>query len=292
MNLFVPAEIVLNYSATGAKKAAMSAWKLLLLGAFAGLMIAFGGAVTNTAAHSIENVSAARIISGLLFPFGLVMVMLTGAELFTGNCLISISVLNGEATLGGMLRNWLLSYSGNFLGALLLAAGCVFFGQLQYSSGGLAVYTIKLAAAKCAVTFPNAFVMGFFCNVLVCLGVLCSLSAKDTAGRVLGAYIPVAFFVICGFEHCVANMYYIPAGLFAMGVPEYAAKALEAGVDTAALTWGGFFLHNLIPVTLGNILGGLAVGISMWAAHLKKKPAAAKQTEDARHEKPLRDPVR
>jgi len=269
MNLFTPAELTENYAKAGKAKAEKPLGQLFALAVLAGLLIGFGAAVCNTAVHTISDVSAARIVSGLLFPFGLGMVMLLGAELFTGNVMIGISVLNGDTTAGKMLRNWAVVYLGNFVGALVLAAGCAFFGQMEYSHGGLALYTIKAAAGKCALSFPNALVLGIFCNILVCAGVLCSNSAKDTAGRVLGAYIPVAFFVICGFEHSVANMYYVPAGLFALRVPKYAALAAEAGIDVSALTWGNFFLRNLLPVTLGNILGGLAVGVTMWACHLK-----------------------
>lgn len=267
--MFSPAEFVDNYANIGAGKAKAPAVKLLLLGFLAGLYIALGGAVTNTAAHAVANVSAARIICGLLFPFGLIMVILTGAELFTGNCLIPISVLEKKATVGGMVRNLVLVYLGNFAGALALAAACAFCGQLDYSAGGLAVFTVKLAAAKCALPFGSALVLGILCNVLVCAGVVCSLCAKDVAGRAVGAFVPVAVFVICGFEHCVANMYYIPAGLFAMSVPKYAALVQAAGLDVSALTWGNFLVGNLLPVTLGNIIGGMGLAVILWTAHKK-----------------------
>lgn len=270
MNLFTAAETVGNYAEAGAAKTRMPTLKIFLLGILAGALIAFGGAVTSTGTHSISNVGLARIVSGLLFPFGLAMVIILGAELFTGNCLISISVLDRRATVGGMLKNWLFAYLGNFAGALLVAAGCAFFGQLDYSGGGLAVFTVKLAAGKCAMPFQNAFVMGILCNVLVTLGVLLSLSAKCIPGRLVGAYLPVAFFVICGFEHSVANMFYVPAGLFALQNPVYAAKAAGAGLDLANLTWSGFLFKNLLPVTLGNIAGGVAVGALMWACCLRK----------------------
>jgi formate/nitrite transporter len=269
MNLFTPAEIVQNYAAIGKTKAEYPAVKLLVSAVMAGFFIAFGSAVSNTAVHSIANVSAARIICGLLFPFGLGMVMLLGAELFTGNCLISISVQNGDTSAGKMLRNWFFVYTGNFAGAVALAAGCAFFGQLDYSNSGLALYTIKTAAAKCAISFPRGIVMGVLCNLLVCAGVLCSLSAKDTMGRIAGAYIPVAFFVICGFEHSIANMYYIPAGLFALELRKYRELAAAAGINTGALTWANFFLRNLLPVTLGNIGGGVMIGMVMWRSAKK-----------------------
>ncbi|MDP4108818.1 MAG: formate/nitrite transporter family protein [Bacillota bacterium] len=270
LNMYSPAEVVSNYSKAGAEKAGLPVYRMLLMGFLAGAFIAFGGVTANTAVFAVGNISAARMISGLLFPFGLGMVILLGTELFTGNSLISISVFNGDTSFAGLIRNLFFVYIGNFAGAVSVAAACAFFGQFNYSSGALAVFTIKMAAAKCALPFGSAFVLGILCNVLVCAGVLCSLSAKDTAGRILGAYIPVAFFVIAGFEHCVANMYYIPAGLFAMKVPEYAAKATQAGVNVSALTWKAFIANNLLPVTLGNIAGGVLVGALMWAAYKNK----------------------
>lgn len=267
MPMYTPAEVTANYAAAGAAKAAAPAARLLLLSVLAGLIIALGAAVTSTATHAVDNVSAARVISGLLFPFGLAMVILSGSELFTGNCLISISVLDRRATVLGMLRNWGLVFLGNFVGALLPAAALSYTG---YLSAGLGAYAIKLAAAKCALPFGSAVVLGVLCNLLVCMGVICSLTAQDTTGRILGAYLPVSFFVICGFEHCVANMFYIPAGLFALAVPPYAELAAASGVDFTALTWGNFILANLLPVTVGNIVGGLAIGGVMWAGHSKQ----------------------
>ena len=137
MNLFTPKECAANYAAVGAAKTRMPLTKLFLLAALAGFFIAMGGAVTNTAAHTIDNVGVARIVCGLLFPFGLAMVVLTGAELFTGNTLITISVLDGQANVAGMLRNWCVVYLGNAVGAMLTAAGCAFGGQLNYSGGSI-----------------------------------------------------------------------------------------------------------------------------------------------------------
>ena len=267
MNLFSPAEITKNYADTGKVKSDRSVGKTLILAVLAGFLISFGAAVSNTAAFAIENVSAARVISGLLFPFGLAMVILTGAELFTGNCLIVISVLNKTVTAVKMFRNWFFVYAGNFIGALLLAAGCAFFGQLDYSGGGLALHTVRIAAAKCSLPFLNALVLGIFCNMLVCLGVICSLSAKDTAGRILGAFIPVSFFVICGFEHSIANMYYVPAGIFALQIPKYMQIVTGAGLDISSLSISNFLIYNLFPVTLGNIIGGIIIGAAMWICY-------------------------
>lgn len=266
--MLTPAQVVQYYVEAGAKKAAAPGLKLLLLGIVAGFLIGMGSAVTNTATHAMDNVGLARTISGLLFPFGLGIVILTGSELFTGNCMIPVSVAERKCGCLHMLRNWFWVYLGNFIGAGLLAAACAYSGQLDYSGGYLAVYTMKVAAAKCGLSFWSAVVLGILCNLLVCLGVLCSFSAKDTAGRILGAYIPVAFFVICGFEHCVANMYYIPAAIFASYIPEYAAQASALGVQSV-FTWGEFIVNNLIPVTIGNILAGAMIIMPLWVAHLR-----------------------
>ena len=270
MSYLSPKEFLERYAAAGTVKTQRGAGSLLALSILAGVLIALGCAATNTAVHNMENVGLARTVSGLLFPFGLCMVIVTGAELFTGNSLLAVSLLEKKCTPAGLLRNWLIVYLGNFLGAFLTAAGCVFFGQLNYSAGRLAVYTIRLAASKCALPFLSGFGLGIFCNILVCLGVLMALSAQDAAGRLMGAFIPVCYFVLCGFEHCVANMYYISAGLLALRNPQYLQLAQEAGADLSVLTAGNFLLGNLFPVTLGNILGGAGLGVLLWYAHLKK----------------------
>lgn len=151
MNLFTAPEVIKNYAAAGKKKTELSVFRMLVLGILAGMFIALGAAVTNTAAHTIADVSTARIICGLLFPAGLSLVILMGGELFTGNCLISISVLEKETTTGMMLKNWLFVYIGNFIGSIIVAAGCAYFGQMNYSGGGLAVFTMKLAATKASL---------------------------------------------------------------------------------------------------------------------------------------------
>ena len=190
MNFFTPAEIVKNYSAAGRKKTEMQAMKMLILGILSGIFIALGAAATNTAGHSIENVSAMRIVLGVLFPGGLTLVVLLGGELFTGNCLISISVLEKQAKISAMIKNWIVVYIGNLIGSLLIAFACAKFGQFNYSDGGLAVFTMKLAVTKSTLPFANAFVLGIMCNMLVCLAVLASLSAKDTAGKIAGVFFP------------------------------------------------------------------------------------------------------
>jgi formate/nitrite transporter len=250
-------------TATG--KAKSPAWRLLLLGVAAGLFIGLGAVASSTAAHSVGNVGLARLISGLIFPIGLCLVVLLGAELFTGNALMVNAVMSGKITWRDLLRNWAIVFAGNFIGAVLLAALMAFFGQLDIGGGGLAVYTAKVAAAKVSLPWPNAFVLGIFCNLLVCAAVYLGLTAKDTAGKILGLFLPIIAFVTAGFEHCVANMYYIPAGIFAKIV--YGETIAGAGINLGNLDWGTFITNNLIPVTLGNIVGGAAIGLIMYYAH-------------------------
>ena len=264
-------QFVESYYTIGYGKTQSKAWRTFVLGILAGFLIAMGGVVTNTASHAITNPSVAKIVCGLLFPFGLVMVILMGAELFTGNVLITIPVLGKKATLKGMLKNWGLVYCGNFVGSVLTSSCCAYFGQMNLNNGALAVATMKTAAAKCSLGFGNAFVLGIFCNILVCIAVMQALSSKETIGRFIGAYVPIAFFVIAGFEHSVANMFYITAGLFAKTVPAYAQLAAEAGLDLTNLTWGSFLLNNLLPVTLGNIVGGLLVACLVYFCFAPKE---------------------
>ena len=193
MKLFTPAETVANYAAAGAVKTQQTFGKLLLLGVAAGMLIGFPVCVTNMATYTVVGNSTVRMISGILFAFGLGTVILTGAELFTGNTLILISVLDKKATAAGMLRNWILVYIGNFLGSMFLSFVCARFGWLNAANGdtanALAIASMKVAQGKMTMPFQNAFFMGVLCNILVTLGVLMSLAGKDGFSRVIGAGI-------------------------------------------------------------------------------------------------------
>ena len=269
MNLFTAAETTANYSKAGAAKTKLSIAKMLLLGILAGFLIGFPSCVTNMATYALDNNSTIRMVSGLLFAFGLGMVVITGAELFTGNTLITISVLDKKATLAGMLRNWVFVYIGNFIGSMALSFICAQFGWLSAGSNALASFSMKLAVGKMTMPFQNAFFMGVLCNILVTIGVLLSLSGKDGISRFIGAWAPVMFFVTCGFNHSIADMTYCMLGLFAKNVPAYVEAAQSAGVALENLTWGNYFVGNLIPVTLGNLVGGVCVGALFWFAYLK-----------------------
>lgn len=270
MPIHSPKEITDNYLASAVNKAIMPTWKLLVLSFFAGLLIALGAIASSTAAQGIADTGTARLISGAIFPVGLMMVVLLGTELFTGNALMVSAVMDGKITWLQLLRNWILVYIGNFIGAIMMAALMAFFGQLDIGGGTLAVYTAKVAAAKCSLPWLNAFVLGIFCNLLVCVAVYLGNAAHEVAGRILGIFFPIMAFVVAGFEHCVANMYYIPAGIFAWLNPAYSDAIAAAGINTAALNFGDFFIANLIPVTLGNIVGGVCVGVIMYVSHSAK----------------------
>ncbi|MDR1541746.1 MAG: formate/nitrite transporter family protein [Clostridiales bacterium] len=269
MNFLNPTEVILNYVEAGKKKAERPLGKMILLAILAGMLIAFGGVVSNTAVHAIQNLGVARLVSGLVWPIGLAIVMLLGGELFLGNTMMVVSVLDKKTNLRALLKNWFFVYLGNLFGGLTISAMIAASGQLRLNEGSLAIFTIKTAVNKVSMGFGAAVLMGILCNLLVCAAVLCSSTAKDTAGRIMGAYIPIFYFITGGFENAVANMYLAPVGIFALKVPEYAQHANAIGIDTSVLTWGNIFAQNLLPVTIGNIIGGVAIGVIMWCGHLQ-----------------------
>lgn len=258
-NFNSPAEVVDANIAAGKVKANLSLPKMILLGILAGFFIAIGGEASSLASHNIANVGLARTITGAVFPVGLMMIVLVGGELFTGNTMIVMAVMQKEATWLQYARNLVVVFFSNLVGSLITAYLTYFSGQWNYTDGALGAYTMKIALGKVNLSFGTAFASGILCNILVCVAVLMAISAKDIAGKILAIFFPIFAFVISGFEHCVANMYYIPAGLIAKTNPQYVEKAEELYGITAdklnALTVGGM-VKNMIPVTLGNIVGG------------------------------------
>jgi len=272
MNFFSPAEVAENYIAIGKDKVKLPAGKMIMLAVLAGVFIALAGVGSTTVAVSVEAASLGKFLGACVFPAGLIMVTLAGSELFTGNCLLTIPLLQREIKFGGMLRNWLLVYIGNLIGGLLVAAAIVYSHEPDLFDSAEAVSMLSTAVTKTSLSFGDAFIRGILCNFLVCIAVWIALAAKDVAGKILGLFFPIMLFVLCGFEHSVANMYFIGAGLFAKTVSAYADAAAAAGLDLSGLTWGTFWTGNLIPVTLGNIVGGaLCVGCVYWAVYLRKK---------------------
>lgn len=270
-----PSEIIeLNMNANETKTT-LPLGKMFLLGIMAGMFIAFGAATSSTAAHSIENIGVSRALAGVIFPVGLMLIVFLGGELFTGNCLIILNVFSGRTSLFQMLRNLLVVYMSNFIGALLIDILIVFSGNFNYSDGLLGAYTIKVAVGKISLTPIQGFTSGILCNILVCLAVLMSLSAKDIIGKIWAIFFPIFAFVVGGFEHCVANMFYIPAGIFASFNPNYVQIAQEAyGITSKQLENLSFLgsFHNFLPVTLGNIFGGMFfVSIPLFLIYKKTK---------------------
>ncbi|MCI1930769.1 MAG: formate/nitrite transporter family protein [Clostridia bacterium] len=269
-----PKEIAQNYIAIGTEKTKISAGRMLWLGILAGMFIALAGVTSTIASATLEG-SVAKIIGAILFPGGLAMVLIAGSELFTGNTLIIIPVLEKKVTVGSMLKNWVIVYIGNFLGSLLVSALLVYGNTfLKVLPNGVAgVAAIHTAVVKVNLPFSVAFIRGILCNFLVCIAVWMSFAAKDTAGKIIGLFFPIMIFVLCGFEHSVANMYFISAGLFANGTGAFAdaIAKLHPSDNLTSLTWSAFIIKNLIPVTLGNIVGGsVLVGLGYWFTYIHK----------------------
>lgn len=258
--LNVPAEVVSANINAAVAKAAAKKRRIFVLGIMAGAFIAMGAQSSSLAVHNITDVGIARTLAGCIFPVGLMMIVFVGGELFTGDCMMSMACMKGRIGFGSLLRTLLIVYLGNFAGAVLIAFLVAHSGQYDYSAGALGAYTIKTAVGKTGLSFMRALFSGILCNILVCAAVLMAAAAKDIGGKVLAIFFPILAFVVSGFEHCVANMYYIPAGIFAAGNPAYVQKAQELyGLGAEKLTelnWGSFVTVNLLPVTIGNIIGG------------------------------------
>ncbi len=268
-----PSEIIEGNINGAVTKANLPLGKMILLGIMAGAFIALGGATSSTAVHSISDVGLARTLAGAIFPVGLMMIVFVGGELFTGNCLITMAVLDKKVKLSQMLRNLVVVYFSNLVGALIVDLLIVYSGNLDYTNGLLGAYTIKVAIAKANIDPVKGVVSGILCNVLVCMAILMAGAAKDIAGKVWAIFFPIWAFVVGGFEHCVANMFYIPAGILAANNPVYVAKAEEVYGITAAQCENLTVLqslHNFIPVTIGNIIGGAVfVGVMYFLIYKK-----------------------
>ncbi|MCD1293790.1 formate transporter [Methanocella sp. CWC-04] len=294
----VPAEITKAASGAGGVKCKLPIDKLLLLGFLAGAYIAFGallseivagGLAGGSLAFSDGTTAAIKLPSGLIkfaagavFPVGLMCVVIGGSELFTGNCMFApLSVLNKEASWGGLAINWTIVYIGNFIGSIFLAYflayKCGLFNSIPWAS-----WAATVANGKCGLDFTTAFFRGIGCNWLVCLAVWLALSADDVIGKIFSCWFPIMAFVTIGFEHCIANMFFIPLGIFVSTDATIAASLTNAGVAFGNISWYNFFVTNLIPVTLGNIVGGaLFVGMIYWYLYLRQ-PAAAKAGAEAK----------
>ena len=289
MNFMSPAEIAAAVCNAGKTKAEMAFGKLFLLGILAGVYIGFGANLA-TKIGSMEGAgtSGGQFLFGAVFSVGLMLVVIAGAELFTGNNMACMaSVMNGQASWGGLLYNWTVVWIANFVGSLLLVY-IIYYGG--YWSGVDAatgatiisahgVKALVIAKGKLTLTWTQAFLRAICCNWLVCLAVWMAFAAKDIVGKIFAIFFPIMAFVSSGFEHSVANMFFIPMGVtIAQNAPEATATALKMSPDAvlALFNYGTTMMNNLIPVTLGNIVGGAGfVGIYYWYVYLRK-PASAK----------------
>ena len=272
-------KIMENYENSSYNKMVKSPFEIMVAAVLAGMFIAFGASSSSVAAFGIEDVGLARTLTGCVFPVGLMLIVLVGGELFTGDCLMFAGFLDRRYKARQMARVLFFVYLGNIVGSVVVAALVSWSGQWNYGSGALAAYTIKIAYGKVHLSFGSAFVSGILCNILVCFAVLTAGALKDVIGKIWGCFFPILAFVLAGYEHCVANMYYIAAGIIAAGNQEYAAKAMElygyTEQELASLNVGSMFAVNLLPVTIGNIVGGM-VFVAMPMYYLTKKKAQKK----------------
>jgi len=251
----------------GVIKSKLTFVQCIVLGLLAGVFIALGAVVASVASHSITNVGVAKLVGGIVFPIGLILVVICGAELFTGNVLMIVPLTSKKIKFSSMLRNWIIVFLANLVGSIIIAFLVYSAGTLNLSDGKLGGTVIKVAATKAGLPFFNAFCSGILCNMLVCLAVWAAAAAKDVFGKALIIWFPIMTFVTCGYEHSVANMYYLSVGILAKGNASYvhASGLAQSKLDLVSISGA---IHNLIPVTLGNIVGGgLFVGLAYYLAY-------------------------
>jgi formate transporter len=270
-----PPEMAAKAEEVGVAKAGLDTLTLFALGVLAGAFIAMGAvfATTTTAGGADLPFGVVRLLGGLTFSLGLILVIVAGAELFTGNNLIVMAWASRRVSTLRLLRNWVIVYAGNFAGAIATAALLYAAKQYEFGKGAVGDQALSIAATKTGYGWWQALLLGAFCNALVCLAVWLCYSARTTADKVLAIIPPIAAFVAAGFEHSVANMFFIPYGLFVKSNEAFVSS--QTGLpDLSNLTWGDFLWANLVPVTIGNIAGGaIMVGAIYWFVYLRPRPA-------------------
>jgi formate transporter len=293
VDAFLPPAMAAKAEDIGVKKANLNALNMFALAILAGAFIGIGAIFATTVSAGSMAISTSagdaafktglpygvtRLLTGLAFTVGLILVVVGGAELFTGNNLITMAFMSKKVKLAGLLRNWGIVYAGNFVGSIITAL-IVFFGkQYTFGSNSIGLATLNIGNTKCGYSFIQAIALGIMCNALVCMAIWMCYSARTTTDKILAIIPPIACFVAAGFEHSVANMYFIPIALFVKNfdtkVYDAIVANLNAGKDFANLTWDKFFINNLLPVTIGNIIGGaIMVGLIYWFVYLRKQTA-------------------
>jgi formate transporter len=275
IDALIPAEMAKKAENAGVAKANLGIFRMFALAVLAGAFIALGAVLATTATTGMGGIApygVTRMVAGLAFCLGLILVVGAGAELFTGNNLIVMAWADRKVSTGLMLRNWGVVYVGNFVGAVATAVGLFLTGQYAFGNGAVGLNALNIATTKVQFGFVQAVMLGAFCNALVCLAVWLCIGARTATDKILAILFPITAFVAAGFEHSVANMYFIPIGLF---IKDWAGADFWAGVGKTAvdypdLTWGNFFIINLLPVTIGNVIGGaLMVGLVYWFIYLR-----------------------
>jgi formate transporter len=268
-----PAEVARKAESVGATKARLASLDLFVLGILAGAFIGLGAAFATTVGSGAADMpyGVTRLLVGLAFTLGLILVVVAGAELFTGNNLIVMAWASRQVSTLELLRNWGIVYLGNFVGAFGTALLVWLAKQYTFGGGSVGATALTIGAAKVDLGFGQAIVLGALCNALVCLAVWLTYGAHTTADKILAVIPPIAAFVALGFEHSVANMYFLPVALLIK--TNTAFVSAQPGLpDLHNLTWGNFLLHNLLPVTIGNIIGGgLMVGAVYWFVYLRRR---------------------
>ena len=272
----MPAAMALRAEESGVKRASTDPVTLLVLSVLAGAFISFGAifATTVSAGSADLPYGVARLLTGLVFSVGLILVVIGGAELFTGNNIIVIAWASGKVKTRALLLNWVLAFLGNFVGAFMTAALMFYTTQYTFGGGAVGLAALSIAQAKASLAFVPALMLGIMCNALVCLAVWMCFSARTTVDRVLSIVPPIAAFVAAGFEHSIANIYFIPMGLFirAGASDSFWRNIGKTAADFPELTWGNFLVGNLVPVTIGNIIGGsIMVTAVYWFVYLRKR---------------------
>jgi formate/nitrite transporter len=290
IDALLPAEMATRAEYLGVRKAEMPFLKMFMLAVLAGAFISLGaifattigaGGMTLTTADGTVAFNASlpygvtRLLMGLVFSLGLILVVVGGAELFTGNNLIVMAWANGKVTGSAVLRNWLIVYFGNFVGSIGTAILMFLTKQYTFGANSVGIAALKIGVAKVDLVFLQAVALGILCNGLVCLAVWLTYSARSTIDKIAAIIFPITAFVAAGFEHSVANMYFVPYALFIKDFdPNFVNTVGDKVPQLELLTWQGFLIRNLVPVTIGNIIGGaVLVAAAYWAIFLRAEKA-------------------
>ena len=272
----LPPAMATKAEQVGVNKANVEAINMFMLAVLAGAFIALGAVFSTTVTAGASGVlpyGITKLLGGVVFCLGLILVVIAGAELFTGNNLIIMAWASRKVTTAQLLRNWTIVYVGNFVGSVATALFMFLSRQYVFGSNAIGLNILNIADAKVNLDFVQAIVLGILCNALVCLAVWLTYSARTTTDKILAIVFPITAFVAAGFEHSIANMYFIPIGLFVKGgaPAEFWSQIGKTAADYSSLTWQGFFLNNLIPVTIGNIIGGtVMVGVVYWLIYSRQ----------------------